>query len=76
MSRTSANSRDARTEPALLRRWDVELRTGLSTTTLYRLMLGGQFPRPVIIAKRAVAWRVSDVNAWLARLSAPPEVRS
>ena len=76
MTRTSANSRDARTEPALLRRWDVEARTGLSRTTMRRLMHSGAFPRPVVIAKRAVAWRVSDVNAWLARLSAPPEVRS
>jgi prophage regulatory protein len=68
---TSTRSRDASVEPALLRRWDVEAKTSLSRTTLYRLMLSGEFPRPVTIAKRAVAWRATDVAAWLARLSRP-----
>jgi len=76
MSRTSANSRDARTEPALLRRWDVEVKTGLSRTTMQRLMVSGKFPRPVLIAKRAVAWRAEAVSAWLAGLSTRDEVRS
>jgi prophage regulatory protein len=76
MSRTSTNSRDARTEPALLRRRDVEAKTGLSRTTMHRLMVSGAFPRPVVIAKRAVAWHSRDVDAWIASLCSRPEVRS
>ena len=78
LSSTNANdnARGARVEPALLRRWDVEIRTGLSRTTLTRLMLTGEFPRPVVIAKRAVAWHSRDVDAWIANLTSRPEARS
>jgi prophage regulatory protein len=38
--------------------------TGLSRSTLYRLIANGQFPRPVRLGPRAVAWRRSDVEAW------------
>lgn len=38
--------------------------TGLSRSTLYRLIADGQFPRPVRLGPRAVAWRRSDVEAW------------
>ena len=38
--------------------------TGLSRSTLYRLIAGEQFPRPVRLGLRAVAWRRSDVEAW------------
>jgi prophage regulatory protein len=38
--------------------------TGLSRSTLYRLISDGQFPRPVRLGARAVAWRRSDVDAW------------
>jgi prophage regulatory protein len=38
--------------------------TGLSRSTLYRLIAVGSFPRPVRIAPRAVAWRRSDIDVW------------
>lgn len=38
--------------------------TGLSRSTLYRLIADEQFPRPVRLGPRAVAWRRSDVEAW------------
>jgi prophage regulatory protein len=38
--------------------------TGLSRSTLYRLIADGQFPRPVRLGPRAVAWRRVDVEAW------------
>ena len=38
--------------------------TGLSRSTLYRLIADEQFPRPVRLGLRAVAWRRSDVEAW------------
>ena len=38
--------------------------TGLSRSTLYRLIADKQFPRPVRLGPRAVAWRRSDIDAW------------
>lgn len=38
--------------------------TGLSRSTLYRLIAHKQFPRPVRLGPRAVAWRRADIEAW------------
>ena len=38
----------------------------LSRTSLYRMMAAGRFPRPVRLGSRAVAWRVAEVDEWLA----------
>ena len=48
----------------LLRRADVERRTGLSCTTIYRLMRAGAFPEPVRVGPRAVRWPASEIEAW------------
>lgn len=49
----------------LLRRPVVEARTGLSRSTLYDWMQKGCFPQPVKLGTRLVAWRESDIAAWL-----------
>lgn len=53
------------TFPTLMRRPEVERVTLLSTATIYRLMSSGEFPRPIRLGKRAVAWRADDVRHWL-----------
>ena len=40
-------------------------RTTLSRSHLYALMKEGRFPRPVKLGRRAVGWRVEDVEAWI-----------
>jgi len=40
--------------------------TGLARSTIYRLVAQDQFPRPVRLASRAVAWRRSDLDRWSA----------
>ena len=52
--------------PAILRRPEVERLTGFSKASIYRLMAAGEFPTPIRLGVRAVAWRVGDVEAWLA----------
>jgi predicted DNA-binding transcriptional regulator AlpA len=47
----------------LLRRREVEARTGLRTSTLYERLATGTFPKPVRINARAVAWLASEVDA-------------
>jgi prophage regulatory protein len=56
----------ATNEPArLLRRREVEAATRLSRSTIYLLMSRGQFPRPIRIGERAVAWRADAIAAWI-----------
>ena len=49
-----------------LRREDVEAMTGLSRSSIYRLMRLGKFPEPVKIGENAVRWPESELTAWLA----------
>lgn len=49
----------------LLRRPEVESLTGLSRSTLYEWMKRGEFPQPVKLGTRLVAWRKSDIGEWL-----------
>ena len=49
----------------LLRRRQVEEITGLSRSSIYRLMQDGEFPRPVKVGPAAVRWRASDITVWL-----------
>jgi prophage regulatory protein len=51
----------------LLRRPEVERLVGLSRSTIYAMMRRGEFPLPVRLSARAVAWRRSDLDDWLAR---------
>ena len=52
----------------LIRRHEVEVRTGLSTSTIYRLMRSGDFPSPVRVGKKAVRWAECEIDEWLAGL--------
>ena len=49
----------------LLRRAKVLDVTALSTSGLYAAMAEGRFPRPLRIGRNAVAWRESEVRAWM-----------
>jgi prophage regulatory protein len=49
----------------LLRLRDVEQKTGLSSTTIYRKMTEGSFPRPLQLGPGSVRWRETKVEAWI-----------
>ena len=51
-------------QDVLLTRREVERRTGLSRSTLYRKMREGTFPVPLKVSERAVRWRDSDIRAY------------
>ena len=40
--------------------------TGLGRSTIYRLVAQDKFPSPVRLAKRAIAWRRTDLERWSA----------
>lgn len=43
--------------------------TGLSRSTIYRMMDGGTFPRPLQLGPNSVRWRTSHVVEWINGLS-------
>lgn len=49
----------------LLTRNEVENLTGLTRTTIYRMMREADFPEPLKIGARAVRWKESEVIAWI-----------
>lgn len=49
----------------ILRRPEVQNKTGLPTSTLYAMIADGRFPRPVKIGKRAVGWLEGQVESWI-----------
>jgi len=53
---------------SIIRMPDVCARTGLSRATIYARIAAGQFPRPVQLGPRAVGWKTSLVDSWLAAL--------
>lgn len=50
----------------LLTRHEVEWLTGLSRSSIYRLMRDDRFPHPKRVGLRAVRWRESEILAWIA----------
>jgi prophage regulatory protein len=54
------------TPRTILRRPDVEKRTGLKRAHLYKLIKLGQFPKQVKLSERAVGWDSTEVEQWIA----------
>jgi prophage regulatory protein len=57
----------AQPKPAqtILRRRQVQDRTGLPCSTLYDRIRAGQFPAPISLGNRNVGWIESEVDDWL-----------
>lgn len=53
------------TDNALLRRREVERRTGLSRSTIYALVASEQFPAPIRVTANTTAWLAGEVDAWI-----------
>lgn len=49
----------------VLRLKEVQHRTGLGRSTIYRWMDEGKFPKPVRLGARSVAWIEHEVDEWL-----------
>ena len=52
-------------QPILLRLPMVMRITGLARSTIYKLISQNQFPVPIKLSKRAVAWLQSEVESWV-----------
>lgn len=49
----------------ILRRKQVEARTGLARSTIYDRIKAGTFPAPISLGAKAVGWIESELDAWL-----------
>lgn len=59
-------SKNNQTEPRLIRRKEVQTKTGLGASSTYAMMKSGEFPQCLNLSKRRVAWIEADVNQWIA----------
>lgn len=50
----------------ILRRKEVEARTGLSRSTIYKRIAEATFPPPVPLGDKAVGWVESEIESFLA----------
>jgi len=50
----------------VLRRRQVEARTGLPRSSLYVLIAEGRFPAPIHLTTKTVGWLEHEVDAWIA----------
>jgi prophage regulatory protein len=50
---------------SILRRKQVEQRTGLPRSTMYLLISEGEFPRPINLGQRSVGWVEHEIENWL-----------
>jgi prophage regulatory protein len=57
----------AQAHARILRRREVELRTGLSRSAIYALMAKRQFPAAIRLTAKAVGWLESSVETWIAQ---------
>jgi prophage regulatory protein len=46
---------------------EVQLRVALSRSSIYLMVNRGEFPKPVKIGRRAVAWSEASITRWMAQ---------
>lgn len=63
---TSAPSPQLPPGERFLRIPEVVAMIGMGRSTVYDMLAAGTFPAPVKLAVRVVAWRESEVRAWMA----------
>lgn len=56
------------TNERLLRIHDLRHITGLARSTVYAKMQLGDFPQPVRLHGKCIAWKASEIDAWIAAL--------
>lgn len=59
-------SRTIQPRLTVLRRRQVEARTGLGRSSIYALIGEGQFPTPIRLSANTVGWLEHEIDAWIA----------
>ena len=50
----------------LIRRKEVQTKTGLGASSIYAMMKQGDFPKAITLSERRVAWIESEIDQWIA----------
>ena len=50
----------------LIRRKEVQDKTGIGASSIYAMMKKGEFPQCLNLSERRVAWIESDIDQWIA----------
>lgn len=53
------------TEHRILRRAEVEAKTGFKRAHIYNLMKEGRFPKALRLGVRAVGWDSAEIDQWI-----------
>lgn len=53
------------TQQRLIRRKEVQAKTGLGVSSIYALMKVGKFPQSLNISERRVAWIEAEIDQWI-----------
>ncbi|MCK9503665.1 MAG: AlpA family transcriptional regulator [Porticoccaceae bacterium] len=53
-------------ERRILRRAEVEAKTGFKRAHIYNLMKAGKFPKAIRLGVRAVGWDSVEIDQWIA----------
>jgi prophage regulatory protein len=62
---SQTNASAAPTEHRILRRAEVEAKTGFKRAHIYSLVKEGKFPKPLRLGVRAVGWDSVEVDQWI-----------
>lgn len=62
---TLAQMHGQQAQARILRRPEVELRTGLSRSAIYALMARKQFPPAIPLTAKAVGWLEASIDRWI-----------
>ena len=63
---TAPASPDSQSEHRILRRTEVEAKTGFKRAHIYSLMKEGKFPKAMRLGVRAVGWESVEIEQWIA----------
>ena len=58
-------STTASTQRRILRRPEVEAKTGFKRAHIYNLIKQGRFPKPMRLGVRAVGWDSAEIEEWI-----------
>lgn len=65
-TQTDVTASPAQTDRYIMRRDEVEKRTGFKRAHIYNLMKEGKFPLARRIGMRAVGWDSAEIDRWIA----------
>jgi prophage regulatory protein len=60
-----AQNQEVKNHLNIIRRKQVESRTGLARSTIYFQVSQGTFPKPILLGARSVGWLEAEVTAWI-----------